>query len=167
MLPQWGIHTKIRPCLPQKSARKTKNTAFLEKSGKKIWWNRQNALPLHTQKQKGSLAQLNRASDYGSEGCGFESRGSHLKIKELQRCNSFLFYLYDTNLIQNLGFRGFLKGSEKNSPRILFGSFHIQSPTHWNIFRRIIRFFSRIFHKSIFSPRCWQALRFPNGNYLR
>lgn len=25
----------------------------------------------------GSLAQLNRASDYGSEGCGFESRGSH------------------------------------------------------------------------------------------
>ena len=28
-------------------------------------------------KEKGSLAQLNRASDYGSEGCGFESRGSH------------------------------------------------------------------------------------------
>ena len=28
-------------------------------------------------KKKGSLAQLNRASDYGSEGCGFESRGSH------------------------------------------------------------------------------------------
>ena len=27
----------------------------------------------------GSLAQLNRASDYGSEGCGFESRGSHIK----------------------------------------------------------------------------------------
>ena len=27
----------------------------------------------------GSLAQLNRASDYGSEGCGFESRGSHEK----------------------------------------------------------------------------------------
>ena len=25
----------------------------------------------------GSVAQLNRASDYGSEGCGFESRGSH------------------------------------------------------------------------------------------
>ena len=37
----------------------------------------------------GSLAQLNRASDYGSEGCGFESRGSHLKIKELEKSNSF------------------------------------------------------------------------------
>ena len=31
-----------------------------------------------TQKQNvGSVAQLNRASDYGSEGCGFESRRSH------------------------------------------------------------------------------------------
>ena len=28
-------------------------------------------------KNGGSLAQLNRASDYGSEGCGFESRRSH------------------------------------------------------------------------------------------
>ena len=26
----------------------------------------------------GSVAQLNRASDYGSEGCGFESRRNHL-----------------------------------------------------------------------------------------
>ena len=25
----------------------------------------------------GSVAQLNRASDYGSEGCGFESRRNH------------------------------------------------------------------------------------------
>ena len=29
------------------------------------------------QKRIGSVAQLNRASDYGSEGCGFESRRSH------------------------------------------------------------------------------------------
>ena len=29
------------------------------------------------QKRTGSVAQLNRASDYGSEGCGFESRRNH------------------------------------------------------------------------------------------
>ena len=29
--------------------------------------------------QGGSVAQLNRASDYGSEGCGFESRRNHKK----------------------------------------------------------------------------------------
>ena len=28
-------------------------------------------------KEHGSVAQLNRASDYGSEGCGFESRRNH------------------------------------------------------------------------------------------
>ena len=42
------------------------------------------------EKQTGSLAQLNRASDYGSEGCGFESRGSH---KEKLKVAS-LFYSY-------------------------------------------------------------------------
>ena len=31
------------------------------------------------QKKQGSLAQLNRASDYGSEGYRFESYASHLK----------------------------------------------------------------------------------------
>ena len=31
----------------------------------------------------GSVAQLNRASDYGSEGCGFESRRNHFKVKAL------------------------------------------------------------------------------------
>ncbi len=29
----------------------------------------------------GSVAQLNRASDYGSEGCGFESRRNHKDVK--------------------------------------------------------------------------------------
>ena len=29
----------------------------------------------------GSVAQLNRASDYGSEGCGFESRRNHENVK--------------------------------------------------------------------------------------
>ena len=32
----------------------------------------------------GSVAQLNRASDYGSEGCGFESRRNH-KINAIKR----------------------------------------------------------------------------------
>ena len=39
-----------------------------------------NLLPLQSHlKNRGSLAQLNRASDYGSEGCGFESRRSHVQ----------------------------------------------------------------------------------------
>ena len=51
---------------------------FCEKSGENIWWNQKKVIPLQPQNEKGgSLAQLNRASDYGSEGCGFESRGSH------------------------------------------------------------------------------------------
>ena len=33
----------------------------------------------------GSLAQLNRASDYGSEGCGFESRGSHEQEEQTKK----------------------------------------------------------------------------------
>ena len=37
-------------------------------------------------KKYGSLAQLNRASDYGSEGCGFESRANHEKGVQM---NSF------------------------------------------------------------------------------
>ena len=47
-------------------------------------------------KTKGSLAQLNRAFDYGSKGCGFESRRSHmrkaLQIESLQ--GLFLSYLH-------------------------------------------------------------------------
>ena len=41
------------------------------------------------QKRIGSVAQLNRASDYGSEGCGFESRRNH---KEERKSNGFLFF---------------------------------------------------------------------------
>ena len=52
-----------------------------EKSSENIWRFQKNTVPLQPQFEKelpeGSLAQLNRASDYGSEGCGFESRGSH------------------------------------------------------------------------------------------
>ena len=38
----------------------------------------------------GSVAQLNRASDYGSEGCGFESRRNHEKAKNDCQRQSFL-----------------------------------------------------------------------------
>ena len=38
-------------------------------------------IPLHSQLRNGSVAQLNRASDYGSEGSGFESQRSHNLIK--------------------------------------------------------------------------------------
>ena len=40
-------------------------------------------------RQGGSVAQLNRASDYGSEGCGFESRRNH---KENQQWFSFFCF---------------------------------------------------------------------------
>ena len=33
-------------------------------------------------KKYGSVAQLNRASDYGSEGSGFESQRSHNKMQQ-------------------------------------------------------------------------------------
>lgn len=59
---------------------------FFENFYKKIWWNEKKvpnfALAKGKQrhpKANGSLAQLNRASDYGSEGCRFESCRSHLK----------------------------------------------------------------------------------------
>ena len=43
----------------------------------------------------GSVAQLNRASDYGSEGCGFESRRNHKRMRwtiaRFADCSSFSF----------------------------------------------------------------------------
>ena len=42
----------------------------------------QKVLSLHT--QYGSVAQLNRASDYGSEGWGFDSLRSHQVMNHLQ-----------------------------------------------------------------------------------
>ena len=50
---------------------------IFRKKWRNIWRLQKKPLPLHSQIRNGSLAQLNRASDYGSEGCGFESRGSH------------------------------------------------------------------------------------------
>ena len=52
------------------------------------------AIKKHTQLQIriGSVAQLNRASDYGSEGCRFESCRSHSK-EDITSCN-VLFFCY-------------------------------------------------------------------------
>ena len=53
------------------------------------------AIKKHTQLQIkiGSVAQLNRASDYGSEGCRFESCRSHKKRILLHVTSSFLLYI--------------------------------------------------------------------------
>ena len=71
---------------------------FFAKSWRKVWWYGKNSLPLHRNsgtarlQRLGSVAQLNRASDYGSEGYGFESHRSH-KVNErrIARCASFVF----------------------------------------------------------------------------
>ncbi len=51
----------------------------LKNNRKNILQIRKNYVTLHSQKQRklGSLAQLNRASDYGSEGYRFESCANH------------------------------------------------------------------------------------------
>ena len=56
----------------------TKNEIILKKVGEKFGWFKKSVY-LCTRKSEsgGSVAQLNRASDYGSEGCGFESRRNH------------------------------------------------------------------------------------------
>ena len=40
----------------------------------------------------GTVAQLNRASDYGSEGCGFESRRNHSELgRKFEKTTSLNF----------------------------------------------------------------------------
>ena len=46
----------------------------------------------------GSVAQLNRASDYGSEGCGFESRRNH-KGEEIERFSLFFSIIIDFRFV--------------------------------------------------------------------
>ena len=84
---------------------------FFEKSLQNIWWFAKNSVPLHPQirnrplrlaqvgqeeePREGSVAQLNRASDYGSEGCGFESRRNHKMQKITSRVySSSLFFVF-------------------------------------------------------------------------
>ena len=85
---------------------KVQKTIFFEKSWEFIWWLHKNSVPLHPQirnrplrlaqvgqeeePREGSVAQLNRASDYGSEGCGFESRRNH---KERYFNTSLIYFL--------------------------------------------------------------------------
>ena len=45
-------------------------------------------------KKYGSVAQLNRASDYGSEGCRFESCRSHKKRLSVFQITFFVFTMY-------------------------------------------------------------------------
>ena len=55
----------------------------IQKNDEKIWPLKKQCLTLQSQirhSRFGSLAQLNRASDYGSEGYRFESCGSHTLI---------------------------------------------------------------------------------------
>ena len=62
----------------------------------KIWRVLKKFVPLHPQiRNGGSVAQLNRASDYGSEGCGFESRRNHKQktgTLGFIQCTSFSFH---------------------------------------------------------------------------
>ena len=58
--------------------KKLPKNLVITKKLRKIWWVQKNCVPLHRKSENGgSVAQLNRASDYGSEGCGFESRRNH------------------------------------------------------------------------------------------
>ena len=48
---------------------------------------------MYSQNNNGSVAQLNRASDYGSEGWGFESLRNHRKtFSKSAKAADFLFY---------------------------------------------------------------------------
>ena len=71
----------IKPLKPIKKRKKR------QKSNKKVAKNFAVKKNIHTFalafKKHGSVAQLNRASDYGSEGCRFESCRSHkLRLSE-------------------------------------------------------------------------------------
>ena len=70
----------------QRAAMRAKTNFFCplhENFRRKVWRFAKNSLPLHRNSEMkrkqnvGSVAQLNRASDYGSEGYGFESHRSH------------------------------------------------------------------------------------------
>lgn len=58
--------------------------------------NKKNFVYLHF--QNGPVAQLNRVSDYGSEGSRFESWRGHLIIRELRFCRNSLFLICTKNL---------------------------------------------------------------------
>ena len=53
--------------------------------------------------EKGPVAQLNRVSDYGSEGYRFESCRRHLKIRRLQEIVIAFFYWWRTVFVEFWG----------------------------------------------------------------
>ena len=56
-----------------------------------FWSFQKMLLPLHSQfENEGSVAQLNRASDYGSEGYRFESCRSHFNTFDWQNFTAWL-----------------------------------------------------------------------------
>ena len=64
------------------------NLCVQDLAGSKIF------VPLQSRFGNGAVAQLNRASDYGSEGCGFES---------LRRARTGLFCIFaSVNILENL-----------------------------------------------------------------
>ena len=54
---------------------------------------------MHSHFKNGSLAQLNRASDYGSEGCRFESCRSHFQKLNIKMFGFFFLYFRICSLL--------------------------------------------------------------------
>ena len=75
----------------------TKTRVFQKKRGKHLAVRKKGITFALAYNGKGSVAQLNRASDYGSEGCGFESRRNHehKEDPEMKTCfqSRVLFYV--------------------------------------------------------------------------
>ena len=93
---------RIHVLPPLESRKKQKKTCEMKKISENICRIQKKAVILHSEIKtvfdtslviSGSLAQLNRASDYGSEGCRFESCRSH---------NQSVFIEQDTQRIGSL-----------------------------------------------------------------
>ena len=65
--------------------------------------------------RNGSVAQLNRASDYGSEGCGFESRRNHKGSLQLP------FFVH--SLLREKRLCRGMKHKKKKNPKVLLNAF--------------------------------------------
>ena len=71
---------------------------FFEKKSRNFFVCKNKYISLHSQtKGNGSVAQLNRASDYGSEGYRFESCRSHQGVSF--RSTFFYFRILNSSLI--------------------------------------------------------------------
>ena len=84
---------RIHVLPPLESRKKQKKTCEMKKISENICRIQKKAVILHSEIKtvydtslviSGSLAQLNRASDYGSEGCRFESCRSHFLTAQVK-----------------------------------------------------------------------------------